>query len=65
MRETIWHLWAMNTPADKFDLTRKGIMILPWDEEDQPRKVFTAAELEEIRVRFEKATRRRGEGEKG
>jgi len=55
MRETIWHLWAMNTPPDKFDLTRKDIMILPWDEEDPPRKVFTAEELEEISKRFEKA----------
>lgn len=55
MREQIWHLWCMNTPADKFNLTRKDIVILPWDEEDLPRREYTAEEIEEISKRFDKA----------
>ncbi|MCX7100099.1 MAG: hypothetical protein NTX38_01025, partial [Methylobacter sp.] len=55
IREMIWHMWAMNTPADQFNMTPKDIFILPWDEEDPPRKEYTTEELEDINKRFDKA----------
>lgn len=55
LREMIWNLWAVNTPGDKFNLQRKDIMILPWDEPDLPRREFTPEELAEINERFNKA----------
>jgi len=54
-RELIWNLWATVTPAEKFNLDRKDIMRLPWDDEDPPRKEYTPEELEEISKRFDKA----------
>jgi hypothetical protein len=57
MREVIWNMWATVTPGDKFNLERKGLMILPWDEEDPPRREFTTEELEEISARFDKVAK--------
>lgn len=51
----VWNLWAVNTPGDKFNLERKDIMILPWDEPETPRREFTREEIEEINERFNKA----------
>jgi len=66
MREIIWNIWAVNTPSEKFNMDRKDIIILPWDEEDPPRREYTPEELEEISKRFEKAAKgRKREGEIG
>jgi len=52
-RELIWNLWASNATSQNFNLDRKDIMLLPWDEEDPPRKEYTPEEIEEIRKRFD------------
>ena len=53
-RELIWNLWACNATSPNFNLDRKEIMLLPWDEADPPLKEYTPEEIEEIRRRFEK-----------
>jgi len=59
MREIIWNIWAVNTPSEKFNMDRKDIIILPWDEEDPPRREYTPKELEEISKRFNRAMERK------
>ena len=55
MREIIWNIWAANSMSDNFSLTRQGLMLLPWDEEEPPMVEPTMDELEEINRRFDAA----------
>ena len=57
LREMIWNLWATNANKS-FDLDRKSIMVLPWDEPDLPRKEFSTQELAVMKRRLENARRK-------
>jgi len=55
LRELIWNMWASHATSADFDLERKKIMVLPWDEEEPPRKEYTQAEIAQINKRFDEA----------
>ena len=54
-REVIWNLWASSATSSDFNLDRKHIMRLPWDEPDTVCQELTQEELEEVSKRFDRA----------
>jgi len=55
MREIIWNIWAANSMTESFNLDRREIMLLPWDEKLPDVIEPTREELEEINKRFDAA----------
>jgi len=55
MREIIWNIWAANSMSESFNLERRQIMLLPWDEKLPDVIEPTLEELEEISKRFDAA----------
>ena len=54
-RELIWNMWASTATSDSFNLERRHIMLLPWDEPEKPMRELTEEEIKEIDERFSRA----------